>query len=136
VTASSCFLRCIIVTPQRPVADEKADFVAFTAHDGQYGILPRRSPLLCKLDCGFVRIERRGRKQWYYISGGFAQVADNKVVITSPEAMASSEIDYAAVDEQLDDLAKEPPGSQRGGELLRQLRMKHRLAADYLNCRQ
>ena len=39
-------LRCVVVTPERALLDETADFVALPMYDGELGVLPGRSPLI------------------------------------------------------------------------------------------
>jgi F-type H+-transporting ATPase subunit epsilon len=39
-------LQCVVVTPERAVLDEPADFVALPMYDGELGVLPGRAPLI------------------------------------------------------------------------------------------
>ena len=54
-------LRCVVVTPERAVLDEPADFVALPMYDGELGVLPGRAPLIGRLGCGELRIRRGGQ---------------------------------------------------------------------------
>lgn len=85
-------LRCTVVTPEGKLADHEADFVVLTAHDGQFGILPERAPLLCKLGPGLLRIDRKGASHHYYVRGGFAEVFDNDVTVVTTTAVAAESI--------------------------------------------
>src|SRR5439155_1110249 len=55
---STRFLQCVVVTPERAVVDEEADFVALPLYDGEIGILPGRAPLVGRLGYGELRIKR------------------------------------------------------------------------------
>lgn len=120
--AAEYLLRCIIVTPQRPVAEQMADFVVFTAHDGQFGILPGRAPLICQLGCGLLRVDRGQDSLWYYVSGGFAEVSDNQVVVAANQAVGAGEIDVQQVGRELAELhlkKLDPQAQQRSTEQLK-----------------
>ena len=45
-------MRCIVVTPEKTVVDEPAEFVALPLFDGEIGISPRHSPMIGRLGCG------------------------------------------------------------------------------------
>ena len=122
--ATEYLLRCIITTPQQPVAEQIADFVVFTAHDGQFGILPGRAPLICQLGCGFVRVDRGQDSLWYYVSGGFAQVSDNEVVIAASQAVGAREIDVQDVRRQLSELRARKLDPQVRQQSTEQLKVK------------
>jgi len=113
VDTEANLLRCVIVTPQRPVADETADFVVFTAHDGQFGVLLDRAPLMCELGCGFVRIDHGEQHKWYYIAAGFAQVAENRIVIAAGQATAAEDLDTEELTEKLAQIKKAKPPAGR-----------------------
>ena len=52
-------LRCVIVTPERALFDEPADFVALPLYDGEIGFLPGRAPLVGRLgESKFWRLKR------------------------------------------------------------------------------
>ena len=50
--AGSKKVRCVIVTPERAVLDQPADFVALPLYDGELGVLPGRAPLIGRLGIG------------------------------------------------------------------------------------
>ena len=54
-------LHCVVVTPERALLDEPADFVALPMYDGELGVLPGRAPLIGRLGYGELRI-RRGQE--------------------------------------------------------------------------
>lgn len=80
-------LHFVVITPERKVLEDSADFVAFTGHDGEIGILPKRAPLMCALGIGEFRYETGGRTQRLFLDGGFAQVLDNEITVLSPRAV-------------------------------------------------
>jgi F-type H+-transporting ATPase subunit epsilon len=99
--ASGKSLQCVVVTPERAVLDEPADFVALPMYDGELGVLPGRAPLIGRLGVGELRILQHGAPQRYFVDGGFAQVRADVVTVLTNKAMPAAEIDPAAANQQL-----------------------------------
>src|SRR5438552_17488795 len=89
---SSRSLQCMVVTPERAVVDEQADFVALPLYDGEIGILPGRAPLVGRLGYGELRLRRAGRTRRFYVDGGFVQVRDDVVTLLTSLALGADEI--------------------------------------------
>ena len=51
-TSAEKSLHCVVVTPERAVVDETADFVVLPMLDGELGVLPGRAPLIGRLGFG------------------------------------------------------------------------------------
>jgi F-type H+-transporting ATPase subunit epsilon len=95
-------MQCIVVTPERTLYDQPADFVALTLFDGEIGIAPGHTPLIGRLGCGELRIRGEARTDHFYVEGGFVEVLGDVVTVLTPRAAPASEIDAAVVQEQLD----------------------------------
>jgi F-type H+-transporting ATPase subunit epsilon len=89
-------LQCVVVTPERAVLDEAAEFVALPMFDGELGVLPGRAPLIGRLGCGELRIRRGAETKRYFVDGGFAHVRANVVTVLTQRAIRAEEIDPAA----------------------------------------
>ena len=74
-------LQCVVVTPERALLDEPADFVALPMYDGELGVLPGRAPLIGRLGYGELRIRRGQETRRFFVDGGFAQVRANMVTV-------------------------------------------------------
>ena len=83
-------LRCVVVTPERALLDEAADFVALPMFDGELGVAPGRAALIGRLGCGELRIKHAGTVAHYYVDGGFAQVRANVVTVLTTKACKTS----------------------------------------------
>jgi F-type H+-transporting ATPase subunit epsilon len=93
-------LRVQIVTAEREVfSDDAVDMVVAPGADGVLGILPRHAPLLTTLLPGEVRIKQGGTEQAMSVSGGFLQVARDKVLILADTAEREDEVDEARAEE-------------------------------------
>ena len=101
-------VQCVIVTPERAVLDEAADFVALTMFDGELGVLPGRAPLIGRLGFGELRTRRGQETRRFFVDGGFAQVRANVVTVLTPKATRAEDIDTAAATRALE--AANAPG--------------------------
>jgi len=105
-------LQCVIVTPEKKVAETPADFVVLTAHDGQIGILPEHSPLLCRLAPGLLRIDTNSKQDYYFVAGGFAEILDNRITVLTPESMEAGKMDPKAIENELHQAEELPTVNQ------------------------
>ena len=94
-------LQCIVVTPETTVLDESSSFVALPLFDGEIGIAPAHTPMIGRLGCGELRIDRGETVNRYYIEGGFVEVLGNVVTILTNRAIPAAEVDAAVAEEQL-----------------------------------
>ncbi len=85
---------CEIFTPMGSRCDCDVVSVVFPAMDGQYGVMGGRTPLVTMLGVGVVSVEpTKGDIQEFFLSGGFAMVRENRLVILANECEAANEID-------------------------------------------
>ena len=94
-------LHCVVVTPERALLDEAADFVALPMYDGELGVLPGRAALIGRLGYGELRIKRGGGTERFFVDGGFAQVRANTVTVLTGRALRANEIDVRAAEEAI-----------------------------------
>ena len=80
-------LRLDIVTPDKVVLQADVEYVGASGVDGQFG------PMLSALKIGDLYYRQGGTTKWVFVSGGFAQIADNKVTILAEAAELASDID-------------------------------------------
>jgi len=101
-------MQCIVVTPEAPVVDQPADFVALTLFDGEIGIAPGHTPLIGRLGYGEMRITGGGKTDRYYIEGGFVEVVQNVVSVLTNRAVPAQRLDEAVAQEQLHTAQQRP----------------------------
>jgi F-type H+-transporting ATPase subunit epsilon len=94
-------LHCLVITPERTVVDEQADFVAVPLYDGELGVLPGRAPLVGRLGFGELRLRRGEEVHHYYVDGGFVQVKRNTVTLLTAKAIPANELDARALEAEL-----------------------------------
>jgi len=83
-------LRVVIVTPEKAVLDDKAEFIVLPMVDGELGVLPAHAPFIGRLGKGELRITHAGVIQKWQVSGGFAQVRSNVVTVLTSKAAAET----------------------------------------------
>lgn len=94
-------IQCVVVTPERAVLDERADFVALPLYDGELGIAPGRAPLVGRLGQGELRVRSAAGTRRLYVDGGFVQVRDDSVTVLTSRAITAESIDAAAAEREL-----------------------------------
>lgn len=83
-----------IVTPKRLILSEAVQYVALPGVQGELGILYNHAPLVAGLTVGVCRFgELGGQIRRAFISGGFVEVRDNRVIVLADAAELAQEID-------------------------------------------
>lgn len=86
-------IRLDIVTPERLILSEEVEAVTFPGSEGYLGILPGHLPLLTTLGIGILVYQRAGKRYHFSISGGYAEVLPDRVIIMPQTAERPEEID-------------------------------------------
>ncbi|HPD60509.1 MAG TPA: F0F1 ATP synthase subunit epsilon [Thermodesulfobacteriota bacterium] len=86
-------IRLDILTPEKVVFSDLIETVTAPGSLGEFGVLPGHADLVTTLEIGEVLIKKDSREYWLAISGGFAEVENNKVTILAEAAELSQEID-------------------------------------------
>ena len=95
-------MQCIVVTPERTVYEQTAEFVAVSLYDGEIGIAEGHAPMIGRLGCGEMRIRRETQEiDRYYVEGGFVEVLGDVVSVLTQKAIPEAELDPAVALEQL-----------------------------------
>lgn len=82
-----------IVTPDRLVLHKTVDSVTATGVDGEFTALPLHVPFLAALTVGSLSYRENGRQAFAFVSGGFAEISAEKVLILAEAAELPEEID-------------------------------------------
>lgn len=72
-----------MMTPDEIVFSGEATMVVGKALDGEFGILPHHMPLVSALAPGAIRIDHDGKSEEFILSGGFLEMENNSVYITT-----------------------------------------------------
>jgi F-type H+-transporting ATPase subunit epsilon len=104
-------MQCIVVTPEKSLLDQPAEFVALPLADGEIGIAPGRAPLIGRLGAGELRITHGGETSRYYVEGGFVEVVSDVVTLLTSRAVPAGDLDRQVAQEQLDAARARPAKS-------------------------
>lgn len=88
-------LQLEVVTPERMVVNDSADYIEIPGKTGYLGVLPGHAPLITELAVGEISYQRGGQKLRLVVAWGFAEVLPNKVTILAETAERADEIDVA-----------------------------------------
>ena len=82
-----------IVTPNRPIVNERVDEVEIPGVDGYFGVLPGHTPLLAAVSVGELWYRKGQEKTYLAVAYGFAEVLPDRVTILAQLAERAEEID-------------------------------------------
>jgi len=82
-----------IVTPERMVFSDLVDQVTIPGSEGQFGVLKGHTPMLSFVDIGELNLVKEGKRFYYAINTGYAEVASNKVTLLVETAERADAID-------------------------------------------
>jgi F-type H+-transporting ATPase subunit epsilon len=82
-----------IATPTRLVVTETVDEVVAPGSEGYFGVLPGHAPFLTTLGTGELTYRIGGEERHLAVSGGFAEVRNDKVIVLADTAERPEEID-------------------------------------------
>ena len=85
-------LQLEIVTPDRLVLSETVDYVGAPGYEGEFGILPNHIPFLSALQIGSLYYKVGGKTNYVFVSGGFAEVSNNKITVLAESAEKATDI--------------------------------------------
>ena len=86
-------LQLEILTPDRVVLNKTVAYVSVTGIEGEFGVLPGHVPFLSALKIGPLHYIEDGKTKYLCVSGGFAEVAEDRVLILADSAETAEEID-------------------------------------------
>lgn len=84
-----------IVTPERLVVNEAAEYIEIPGKTGYLGVLPGHAPLITELAVGEISYRNGNQTKRVAVAWGFAEVLQNKVTILAETAEKAEEIDTA-----------------------------------------
>ena len=91
-----------MTTPEKVALQGTADFVVLPAFEGEMGVLPGHEAFLVQLKPGEVRVTKDGQVSRFAVSGGFAEVKDNKIALFAETAELADQIDAERANQALE----------------------------------
>lgn len=122
-----------LVSPERLLLSEQVDMVVVPGAEGDFGVLPRHSPLISTLRPGVIRVfEGREVKQRIFVAGGFAEVTPERCTVLAEEAVPVGDIDTAKVDQEIKNLGEDLADAKTDEEkaaIARQIKVREAMRA-------
>ena len=85
-----------IVTPIRPLLTAEVSDVVIPGEHGEFGVLPGHKPLLAQLGTGVLSYRPQGGAVvQLVVSGGLAEVLDDRITVLAEYACCADEVDVA-----------------------------------------
>jgi len=92
-----------LVSPERLLKSERVEMVVVPGAEGDVGILPLHSPLICTVRPGVIRIhEGTEVKERIFVAGGFCEAGEERCTVLAEEAMPVAVIDRTEAQARLD----------------------------------
>ena len=84
-----------VVTPERVVVSEPAEYIEMPGSTGYLGVLPAHAPLLTELAPGEINYRTGGQVKRLAVGWGLAEVLPERVTVLARVAERAEEIDVA-----------------------------------------
>ena len=82
-----------IVTPEKMIFSDKIEEVTIPGAEGEFGVLRGHEAFLSAVDIGELNYIKDGKKTYYSVNTGYAEVTSSKVTILIETAERSDGID-------------------------------------------
>lgn len=89
-------LQVDIVSAEELIFSNQALRVFITGQMGELGLAFGHSPLITLVRPGYVRVDRPGKQEVFYISGGMLEVQPSSVTVLADTILRASDVDEAA----------------------------------------
>ena len=94
MATSTATLTCKLITPDGILADETVQYASVPAHDGQFGVMPGRAPIVAKLGLGLLTLKTGDRSEKVFmVEDGFVQVSGNTIRVLASNAQTPADLD-------------------------------------------
>ena len=93
-----------IVCPEHCAYEGEAAFAVVPSTDGECGILPKHANEICTITDGYVRVcdkEMGTVDHTFAVGGGYAQIADDTVIVLAERACDLADVDAEKVKVEL-----------------------------------
>ena len=91
-----------VVTPERHILTQAADWIEMPGKEGYLGILPGHAPLITELGIGILTYRTDDAERYLTVIQGYAEVLPDRVIVLAEIAERAEEIDVARTRSALD----------------------------------
>ena len=91
-----------LVSPSRLLKSEPVEMVVVPGAEGDVGILPNHSPLICTVRPGVIKVFEGGKvTEEIFVAGGFCEVSPERCTVLAEEAVMVGDLDAGEARERL-----------------------------------
>ncbi len=91
-----------LVSPARLLKSEPVEMVIVPGAEGDVGVLPNHSPLICTVRPGVIKVMESGKvTEEIFVAGGFCEVSPERCTVLAEEAVMVADIDAGEARERL-----------------------------------
>lgn len=90
-----------IVTPEKRILSVQAEEAIVPGGRGLFGVRPGHTPFLSLMEPGTLTLVEGGRRESYFVAGGFVEVGNDKVLVLADGAESVTGIDVEAARRRL-----------------------------------
>ena len=102
-----------LVAPERLLLSEPVDMVVVPGGEGDFGVLAGHAPMISTIRPGVIVVHDGGKvTEQIFVSGGFAEVTQERCTVLAEEAVRVGDLDRAAVEARIAD-AREAIGDAK-----------------------
>ncbi len=96
------YMQLDIVTPEKSILSRKVTEVVAPGSEGEFGVLYGHTPFLTTLKPGRILAKTEDRDILIAVSGGFAEVTANKIIVLAESAQLAEDINLQEVRAELE----------------------------------
>ena len=118
-----------LVSPERLLVSAEADMVVVPGSEGDFAVLAGHAPMISTLRPGTLEVYQGDvAEDRYFVAGGFAEVAGDRLVVLAEETIPMAALDRADLERQIHDAeqdvadAKDDAGRDKAQERADHLR--------------
>ncbi|MBT5267756.1 MAG: ATP synthase F1 subunit epsilon [Rhodospirillaceae bacterium] len=94
-----------MVSPEKLLISKEVGMVVVPGSEGNFGVLPRHTPMIATLRPGVIDIHEDGKvTDRIFVASGFAEVTETRCTVLAEEATALSDVTVADVEKSIADL--------------------------------
>ncbi|GLR90129.1 F0F1 ATP synthase subunit epsilon [Bradyrhizobium iriomotense] len=105
-----------LVSPEKLAFSGEVDQVDIPGWEGDFGVLAGHAPVVAAVRPGILTIFIGGQKQKVIVTGGLAEVSDNRLTVLADVATSLEELDRAQFADTIAQM-QEKLSEKEGGEL-------------------
>ena len=90
-----------VVSPEKLIMSKSVDMVTVSGTEGDFGVLPGHTALVSSIRPGLLQIEVDKDVEFFFISGGFIEVIEDKVSILATDVISPNDINISECEDKI-----------------------------------